>query len=54
MTDKSNRKQVGIQIDPALWTALRKLAIDKGKSASDLIEEALKPYLAQQEGEKKP
>ena len=36
------RKQVNLPLDTKLWKKLRKIAIDKECSTSDLIEECIK------------
>lgn len=43
--DRSRRIQPGARVDPDLWMEFRKLALNMNRSASDLVEEAMRDYL---------
>ena len=43
--DKSRRIQPGARVDPDLWLEFRQLALTQKRSASDLLEEAMREYL---------
>lgn len=38
-------KQIGVKIDPALWKELRLLALKQDRTATELLEEAMKEYI---------
>lgn len=42
---KPKRRQLGILFSDRLWTELRIMALRKKKTATELIEEAVKEYL---------
>ena len=39
-------KQIGAKIDATLWKELRKLAIEQDRTATQLLNEAMREYLA--------
>lgn len=39
------RKQIGVKIDSALWTKIKILALEEGRTAGALLENAMKLYL---------
>jgi hypothetical protein len=45
-TDLVKRKPTSINVDPELWREVRKMAIDKGITATEYFEEALREKLA--------
>ena len=40
------RKQIGVKLDVDLWRELRILALEKDRTAGDLLEEAMREYVA--------
>lgn len=38
-------KQIGAKIDPVLWQEMRVLALRTGRTATDLLNEAMREYL---------
>ena len=39
------RKQIGVLIDSALWTEIKIRALKEGRTAGELLEDAMKLYL---------
>ena len=39
------RKQIGVKIDSELWTRIKILALEQGRTAGELLEEAMRAYL---------
>lgn len=44
---QQERKQIGCKIDIELWTEIKILALKEGRTAGELLEDALKLYLQQ-------
>lgn len=40
------RKQIGVKIDSALWTQMKILALKQGRSGGELLEDAIRLYIA--------
>jgi len=38
-------KQIGVKIDPALWKELRMVALEQDRTATELLEEAIREYI---------
>ena len=47
-TINPGRKQVGTQIDVELYRQIRVLALQQGRRAGEVIDEALRDYIAKQ------
>jgi hypothetical protein len=47
------REQTSLNIDPELWREVRKMAIDKGLTATAYFEQALREKLAKDRAESK-
>jgi hypothetical protein len=47
------REQTSLNIDPELWREVRKMAIDKGVTATAYFEQALREKLARDKAETK-
>ena len=43
---KPERRQIGVKLDPELWREMKILALKKDKTAGELLEEAIREYLA--------
>ena len=43
---KPKRKQIGVKLDSALWQEMKILALKKDKTAGEVLEEAIREYLA--------
>ena len=41
----SKRKQIGAQLDEALWNEIRKVAIDQRRPAAHVMDDAMRLYL---------
>ena len=41
----ANRRTFSVRIDPDIWKAARRLAVDNDTTLSDLVEEAIQDYL---------
>jgi len=39
------RKQIGVKIDSELWTQMKITALEEGRTAGELLEEAIRLYL---------
>ncbi|RZB34869.1 MAG: hypothetical protein SRB1_00637 [Desulfobacteraceae bacterium Eth-SRB1] len=39
------RKQIGVKIDSALWTRMKITALEQGRTAGELLEDAMREYL---------
>ena len=48
-TKNPGRKQVGTQIDIELYRQIRVLALQQGRRAGEVIDDALRAYIANQE-----
>jgi hypothetical protein len=46
------REPTSLNIDPELWREVRKMAIDKGMTATDYFEQALREKLAKDKAKK--
>jgi predicted DNA-binding protein len=42
-------KQLGVQVDVGLWKRFRKLAVDRDRTAGDLLKEAMEEFLQRHE-----
>ncbi len=51
--EPKERRQLGILFSEPLWIRLRKLALDKKKTGTELMEEAVKEYLKNHEDKDK-
>lgn len=51
--EQAERKQIGFKIDQDLWHKLRVLALTQNRTATELLEESMKEYLAKHGGLKK-
>jgi hypothetical protein len=43
---KPDRRQIGVKLDPELWREMKILALRMDKTAGELLEEAIREYLA--------
>ena len=43
---KPERRQIGVKLDPELWREMKILALKMDKTAGELLEEAIREYLA--------
>ncbi len=41
----ADRRTFSVRIDPEIWKAARRLAVDNDTTLSDLVEEAIQDYL---------
>ena len=48
--EETPRKQIGVKLDVDLWKDLRKLALDMDRTGGELLEEAMREYLAKHKG----
>jgi predicted transcriptional regulator len=44
--NKPERKQIGVKLDSELWREMKILALRMDKTAGELLEEAIREYLA--------
>ena len=42
---KPERRQIGCKLNSALWTQVKILALQQGRTAGELLEEAMQQYL---------
>lgn len=42
--EDKERKQLGVKIDSALWTQMKILALEQGRTAGELLEDAMREY----------
>jgi hypothetical protein len=42
---EEKKETISIKMKPSLWKEAKKQAIDEGKTASELMEEAIKAYI---------
>ncbi len=38
-------KQIGIKLNPDLWRAIRKIALDQDRTATEVMEDAMRQYI---------
>lgn len=43
--NQPERKQIGVKINSELWKRIKILALEQGRTAGELLEEALRAYL---------
>lgn len=44
-TKKEQRAKTSIKVKPETWKEAKKVAIDKGKTVSEIMEEAIEAYI---------
>jgi hypothetical protein len=44
--EKPGRRQIGVKLDMDVWRDLKILALEKDRTAGELLEEAMREYLA--------
>jgi predicted DNA-binding protein len=44
-TKKVQKAKTSIKVEPEIWKEAKKVAIDKGKTVSEVMEEAIKAYI---------
>lgn len=50
---KQKRRQIGVLVDNKLWTEIKILALQQGRTAGELLEDALRLYLESNKESKK-